>query len=53
MVVGTGRVLSDLGREEARMEDPVAKEGLEGSRVMLGCPSAEGHGQQRIVKRRS
>lgn len=44
---------SDLGREEDRMEDPVAKEDLERRRVMLGCPSAEGHSQQTLVKRRS
>lgn len=45
--------MSDLGREEDRMEDPVAKEDLERRRVMLGCPSAEGHSQQTLVKRRS
>lgn len=53
MVIGTGRDSSDPWREEARMEGLVAKEGLEGSRVTvtLGCPPAEGHSQQRIVKR--
>lgn len=44
--------MSDLGREEDRMEDPVAKEDLE-RRVMLGCLPAEGHSQQTLVKRRS
>lgn len=50
MAVGRGRDLS-LGQEEDRMEDPVAKEDLKWRRVTLGCPPAEGHNQQTVVRR--